>query len=151
MKKITVLSALILLTLSPFALAEAPVDCKPTAIDATAPNIAALLAQGQVQALGAPVTRLNTIGTRVVKESSQPFIIRNRDGMAIGGGTTTCEATCTGSWCGVSGCDPDEGGCSACSCNGNCSSECTCKKTTTAETAPTPVNPRNVPREPSFR
>ncbi|MEM7479883.1 MAG: hypothetical protein AAF481_01805 [Acidobacteriota bacterium] len=140
-----------LFTFPTFAERATGSQCTPIAVDTTSDSVAALLARGVVTPLGQPLVERSRQGEVNVKESRQNFVIRDKDGYAIGGGTTTCTATCTGG-CGISGCDPDDGGCTGCICRDNwdCPS-CTCKKSTTAETAPNQPRPRDdVPRSPSF-
>ncbi|MEM7049372.1 MAG: hypothetical protein AAF604_06920 [Acidobacteriota bacterium] len=133
----------LLLALAIPAIAEnAREECEARAVDSTSAEATAVLGLGIFQALAAPTVQESRRNGRTVKESSQPFVVRDKDGWAVGTGTLTCEATCTGG-CGVTGCDPDDGNCTACSCidNWDCSA-CTCKKTTTAQTLPRgPVSP----------
>ncbi|MEM7479886.1 MAG: hypothetical protein AAF481_01820 [Acidobacteriota bacterium] len=124
------------------AYAERKAGCEAVAVDDSSPTALDLLASGRAVATAAPSTRHEVVNGKDTKISSLPFVVFNTEGQAIGGGTTTCTATCSGAWCATRGCDPSATGCSPCSCDGDCYTVCTCKKKTTAETAPAPTNPR---------
>lgn len=123
---------------------SAAAGCPSTAVDLTSPDVLELLASGRVQTVGTPEVRFVASGkgdATVTKVSEAPFVVVDDQGNLVGGGTLSCSGTCTGSWCGVNGCDPDNGDCSPCSCSGNCSSGCSCTKTSTSEQAPGPRTP----------
>ncbi|MEM7049373.1 MAG: hypothetical protein AAF604_06925 [Acidobacteriota bacterium] len=144
-------TCLIVLILLASGSAYAAEKCESRAYDDTAIGLAEMLARYDVAPTAQPMVRYSNASGTIAKESSQPFVIRDKDGWAIGGGTLSCTGKCTGSWCGVTGCDPENGGCSGCSCTGNCSSTCTCTKKVTVEMAPAPgpVTP-DIPRSPRF-
>ena len=58
-----------------------------------------------------------------------PLLQTLLDGVQVRAVGVSCKGSCTGSSCGVSGCDPFGTDCSMCSCTGSCSTECTCEKT----------------------
>lgn len=115
--------------------------CTPHGVDLTADGLRQLMAEGRVSSVGVPEVRHVARGDDVVKISEGRFEVRDDEGNYIVGGSITCTATCTGSWCAVGGCDPVGGNCSPCSCDGNCISQCTCTKESSAEPAPGPRSP----------
>ncbi|MEM7479885.1 MAG: hypothetical protein AAF481_01815 [Acidobacteriota bacterium] len=149
MKKLSFAILLLALVAGPALTMDLPdpqgTECKPLAIDLTAPAIADLLRTGDLLALGTPQVEWKAGGA--VKVERQDFVIRDKDGYAIGGGTTTCTGSCAGSSdCTVSGCKAETAGCSHCSCSGiHCDYGCTCKKESSY--SPAPAEPGNVPRD----
>ncbi|MEM7049374.1 MAG: hypothetical protein AAF604_06930 [Acidobacteriota bacterium] len=151
MRRIFILSLTVtLLALPAAASGLASAKCEPNAIDATAPEISALLQGYQLLALGSPLRLVQAEGASKVE--SLRFEVRSPEGSLIGTGNTSCKGTCSATGCTVSGCKVETGGCSHCSCSGiHCDGYCTCKKSTTFEMAPGPVNPGPVPIGPRTR
>lgn len=134
--------------------------CEATMIDATDPELGALLSVMDVQMVGAPETlSYATPEGKIVKVSSQQFVaLRQDDTPRMGQATLealglseeeitsstlfpdfnipesligglSCAGSCTGSSCGVRGCDLVGQECTQCSCYGTCDGGCTCTKT----------------------
>ncbi|MEM7049375.1 MAG: hypothetical protein AAF604_06935 [Acidobacteriota bacterium] len=142
MKKITVLLAFLLLSSVGSSLAESKRDgCEPRALDATSSSSLELLARGEIVAVSGANTEHVLKDGKDTKVSTQRFALIDEESNLIGGGTLTCTAECSGAWCATRGCDPVNGSCSPCSCDGDCITHCTCTKEVTVEAMPAPRGP----------